>query len=133
MLSSQDHGCCNQSSKKIIDLPGGQINDPLSRNYFSLQFLPSTPSSLMRCFRNCRGARTLSRTTDLNHDYCLLFCCFKTREGQGPPCHPPPPEHRDSLTATSPHPTVAPVVVGGREGKVTRQRRSRRWIKQPTQ
>ena len=30
---------------KIIDLPGGQINDPSSGKYFSLPFLPATPSS----------------------------------------------------------------------------------------
>ena len=28
--------------KKIIDLPGGQINDPLTGKHFSLSFLPAT-------------------------------------------------------------------------------------------
>ena len=32
--------------KKIIDMPGGQINDPLSGKHYSLAFLPATPSSL---------------------------------------------------------------------------------------
>ena len=31
---------------KIIDFPGGQINDPSSGKYFSLPFLPATPLSL---------------------------------------------------------------------------------------
>ena len=31
--------------KKIIDLPGGQINDPSSGKHYSLPFLPATPSS----------------------------------------------------------------------------------------
>merc|ERR1711923_633389 len=35
--------------KKIIDLPGGQINDPSSGKHYSLPFLP-TPSSLSRTF-----------------------------------------------------------------------------------
>ena len=34
--------------KKIIDLPRGQINDPLSWENHSLLFLPATPSSLSR-------------------------------------------------------------------------------------
>ena len=29
----------------LLDLPEGQINDPLSGKYFSLPFLPATPSS----------------------------------------------------------------------------------------
>ena len=29
---------------KIIDLPGGQINDPFSGKHYSLPFLPATPS-----------------------------------------------------------------------------------------
>ena len=33
---------------KIIDLPGGQINDPLSGKNFFLPFLPATPSSPSR-------------------------------------------------------------------------------------
>ena len=32
--------------KKLIDLPGGQINDPSSGKNFSLPFLPATPLSL---------------------------------------------------------------------------------------
>ena len=28
---------------KIIDLPGGQISDPLSGKHYSLPFLPATP------------------------------------------------------------------------------------------
>ena len=31
--------------KKIIDFPGGQINDPSSGKYYSLSFPPATPSS----------------------------------------------------------------------------------------
>ena len=31
---------------KIIHLPGGQINDPTSRKYLSLSFLPAAPSFL---------------------------------------------------------------------------------------
>ena len=31
--------------KKIIDLPGGQFNDPLTGKHFSLSFLPATPLS----------------------------------------------------------------------------------------
>ena len=31
---------------KLIDLPGGQINDPSSGKHYSLPFLPATPSSL---------------------------------------------------------------------------------------
>ena len=31
--------------KKIIDLPGGQINAPSSGKHYSLPFLPATPSS----------------------------------------------------------------------------------------
>ena len=34
--------------KKIVDLPGGQINDPSSGKHYSLQFLLATPSSLSR-------------------------------------------------------------------------------------
>ena len=34
-----------QSGKKIIDLPGGQINDPLSGKHFFLPFLTATPLS----------------------------------------------------------------------------------------
>ena len=30
--------------QKIIDLPEGQINDPLLGNHYSLPFLPATPS-----------------------------------------------------------------------------------------
>ena len=33
---------------KIIDLHGGQINDPSSGKHFSLPFLPATPSSPSR-------------------------------------------------------------------------------------
>ena len=33
---------------KIINLPGGQINDPSSGKHFSLPFLPATPSSPSR-------------------------------------------------------------------------------------
>ena len=33
---------------KIIDLPGGQINDPSSGKHYSLPFLPATPSSPSR-------------------------------------------------------------------------------------
>ena len=32
--------------KKIIDLPGGKINDPSLGKHYSLLFLPATPSSL---------------------------------------------------------------------------------------
>ena len=32
--------------KKIIDLPGEQINDPSSGKHYSLPFLPATPSPL---------------------------------------------------------------------------------------
>ena len=66
---------------KIIDLPGGQINDPSWGKHCSLMFLPATPSSaswtleglfeltrctsraptrIVRCFRNCRDTRTPS-------------------------------------------------------------------------
>ena len=61
---------------KIIDLPGGHINDPSSGNHSSFPLLPATPSSpsrtleglfeltqhphLMRCFRNYRDTMTLS-------------------------------------------------------------------------
>merc|ERR1711923_60177 len=34
--------------KKLIDLPGGQINDPSSGKHYSLPFLPATPSSPSR-------------------------------------------------------------------------------------
>ena len=34
--------------KKIIDLPGGQINDPWLGKHYSLMFLPATPSSPSR-------------------------------------------------------------------------------------
>ena len=37
---------CLPFVKKIIDLPGGQINDPLSGKHYSLSFLSATPSSL---------------------------------------------------------------------------------------
>ena len=37
-----------QKGKKIIDLPVGQINDPSSGKYYSLPFLPATPSSPSR-------------------------------------------------------------------------------------
>ena len=33
---------------KLIDLPGGQINDPSSGKHYSLPFLPATPSSPSR-------------------------------------------------------------------------------------
>ena len=33
-------------SEKIIDLPGGQIDDPTLGKYFFLTFLPATPSTL---------------------------------------------------------------------------------------
>ena len=64
--------------KKIIDMPGGQINDPLSGKDISLPFLPEKPLSPFqtieglfeltrhplralkstRCFRNYRETRT---------------------------------------------------------------------------
>ena len=34
--------------KKVIDLPGGQINEPSSGKHYSLPFLPATPSSPSR-------------------------------------------------------------------------------------
>ena len=34
--------------RKLIDLPGGQINDPSSGKHYSLPFLPATPSSPSR-------------------------------------------------------------------------------------
>ena len=39
-----------QIGQKIINLPGGQMNDPLLRKYFSLPSLPTTPSSPSRTF-----------------------------------------------------------------------------------
>ena len=42
--------------KKIIDLPGGQINDPSSGKHYSLLFLPETPLS---------PSRTLERLFEL--------------------------------------------------------------------
>ena len=36
---------------KIMDLPGGQINEPFSGKYYSLPFLPATPSSLSRTLK----------------------------------------------------------------------------------
>merc|ERR1711923_120706 len=44
--------------KKIIDMPGGQINDPLSGRHYSLPFLPATPSSPSR---NLEGLFELTR------------------------------------------------------------------------
>ena len=67
--------------RKLIDLPGGQINDPSSGKQYSLPFLPATPSSpswtleglfeltrcpsraptcLVSCFQNYRDTRTQS-------------------------------------------------------------------------
>ena len=87
---------------KIINLPGGQINDPLSGKDFSLPFLPATPSCLrlgplkgflswhsalqgpstrlVCCFQNyrkkdtirCGGPRTPSRTTDASLDCAFV-------------------------------------------------------------
>ena len=42
---SSDTFVCN---KRFIDLPGGKICYPSSRKYYSLPFLPATPSSLSR-------------------------------------------------------------------------------------
>ena len=39
---------CSLFVKNIIDLPGGQINDPSSGKHYSLPFLLATPSSLSR-------------------------------------------------------------------------------------
>ena len=66
--------------EKIIYLPGGQINDPLSGKHYSLPFLPATSTSLsqtheglfelttapfkeprlLRCVWGYRESRTLS-------------------------------------------------------------------------
>ena len=68
---------------KLIDLPGGQINEP---SYFSLPFLPATASSPSRCVASgtteiqghrqvcrarCGGHRTPSRAAD-----AILDCAF---------------------------------------------------------
>ena len=53
-ISSYPGGvACNQISGgayilKIIDLPGGRVNDPLSGKRYSLPFVPATPSSPSR-------------------------------------------------------------------------------------
>ena len=47
--------------KKIIDLPGGQINDPLLGKYFLFRSSQQLPRlRFVRCFRNYRDTRTLS-------------------------------------------------------------------------
>ena len=52
-LNSRQEGCKQSNvrvpySEKIIDLPGGQINDPWLVKWFSVSFLPATPSSPSR-------------------------------------------------------------------------------------
>ena len=42
----QLNSCLVPFKKKIIDLPGGRINDPSSGKHYFLLFLPATPSSL---------------------------------------------------------------------------------------
>ena len=55
-------GAGNQISggpdKKIIDLPGGQINYPSSGKNYSLLFLPATPWSLSGTLEGNFGAET---------------------------------------------------------------------------
>ena len=52
--------------KKIIDLPDGQINDHLSGENFSLQFLPATTLSLSRTLEGlCELRRHSSRAPEL--------------------------------------------------------------------
>ena len=45
---------------KIIDLPGGQINDPHQGNTILFRSLQGPSTRLMRCFRNYRDTRTPS-------------------------------------------------------------------------
>ena len=93
---------------KIIELPLGQINDPLSRKQYSLPFLQQLPSlglgplkgflswpdalqgpltCLVRCFRNYRETRTTSRATGAKtlmvrllktHFFALILDCKKS-------------------------------------------------------
>ena len=52
--------------KNIIDLPGGQFNDPQSAKYFSLPILPATPSSPSRTLEGLfELTRCPSRALDL--------------------------------------------------------------------
>ena len=64
---------------EIIDLPGGQSNDPLSGKYFYLPFLPATPSSLSRTFEGL-----LELTQRPSRDFNLAMCVVSgTTDNQG--------------------------------------------------
>ena len=67
----------------IIDLPGGQINDPFLEKHFSLPFLPATPTSpsrtleglfelTWRCRARCVVPRTPSKLADTNLDCAFV-------------------------------------------------------------
>ena len=64
---------------KYIDLPGGQINGPLSGKYFSLPLLPATPLSLSMTLEglfeplqgSCLASCVASRTTE-EQGHCLV-------------------------------------------------------------
>ena len=82
-------------SWKIIDLPGGQINDPWSQKYFSLSLLPATPLSL---FWNLEGLFELTRCPSKalnlprallpelqrNKDTVRYACCARCRGPRTP-------------------------------------------------
>ena len=64
--------------KKIIDLPGGQINDPSSGKHYSLPFLPATPSSPSRTLEGLfELTRRPSRALDLSHALLLELQRYK--------------------------------------------------------
>ena len=71
---------------KIIDLPGGQINDPSLGKHYSLPFLPATPLSqsqtLERLFElSRRPSRALNLTSQVASGTMEIIdhCCSEIR------------------------------------------------------
>ena len=61
---------CSLLVKKIIHMPGGQINDPLSGKVFSLPFLPENPSSPSQTLEGLLKV-TLRPLRALNSTHCF--------------------------------------------------------------
>ena len=67
--------------KNIINLPGGQINDPSSGKYFSPPFFPATPSSP---FQTLEGLFELTRRPLLGSWTALSSCFRNSRDTRTP-------------------------------------------------
>ena len=67
---------------KLIDLPGGQINDPSSGKHYSLPFLPATPSSASRTLEGLfELTQRPSRALDSPHTLLLELQRYKILPG----------------------------------------------------